>query len=294
VDFAFRRTHGPDAAMAMARASAIVGFAATSNVEAARRYGLQVSGTMAHSFVEAFESEAGAFHAFAEDHPERTTFLVDTYDTPQGVRNAIETIRDLGISGRVGIRLDSGDLDVLSREARKMLDEAELPHARIFASGGLDELQIDSLVRAGAPIDAFGVGTQMGVSADAPFVDSVYKLVDYAGHQVMKLSSMKQTAPGAKQVWRNGAGDLISLREEPAVPGAEPLLEPVMQDGKRLGETPSIAEMHHRFDSDLEQVPQTSRRLTDPQSVVAHHSEKLLALTERARAEALNRAGFQM
>ena len=294
VDFAFRRTHGSEAAMAIARDSAIVGFVSTSNVEAARRYGLRASGTMAHSFVEAFESEANALRAFAEDHPERTTFLVDTYDTLNGVRNAIETIRDLGISGRIGIRLDSGDLDTLSREARKMLDEAELPHARIFASGGLDELQVDELVRAGAPIDAFGVGTQMGVSADAPFVDSVYKLVDYAGHQVMKLSSMKQTAPGAKQVWREDAGDLIALREEPALPHADPLLECVMQNGKRLGETPSIAEMRIRFDSDLERAPQTARTLTDPEPVMARHSEKLVALTERARAEALHRAGMQM
>ena len=233
VDFAFRRTHGSEAAIAMARSSAIVGFVSTSNVEAARRYGLGVAGTMAHSFVEAFESEAGAFRAFAEDHPDRTTFLVDTYDSSNGVKNAIETARDLGITGRIGIRLDSGDLDALSREARRMLDAAQLPHARIFASGGLDELQVDALVRAGAPIDAFGVGTQMGVSADAPYVDSVYKLVDYAGHQVMKLSTMKQTAPGAKQVWRDDSGDLVALREEPAIPGAEPLLEIAMQDGKR-------------------------------------------------------------
>ena len=292
VDFAFRRTHGSEAAMAMARSSAIVGFVSTSNVEAARRYGLRLAGTMAHSFVEAFESEADAFHAFAEDHPDRTTFLVDTYDTANGVRNAIDTIRDLGITGRIGVRLDSGDLDALSREARRILDEAELPRARIFASGGLDERQVDALVRAGAPIDAFGIGTQMGVSADAPFVDSVYKLVDYAGHQVMKLSSMKQTTPGAKQVWRDETGDLVSLRDEPPLPGAEPLLGCVMKDGKRLETAPSMAEMQTRFKADLARVPEAARRLEDPVAVAPRYSDELLALTERARAEAMRRAGL--
>ncbi len=202
VDFAFRRTHGVEAAMAIARASALVGFAATSNVEAARRYELTVAGTMAHSFIEAFPTEGEAFRAFAEDHPNRTTFLVDTYDSLGGVRAAIEMIRDLGLDGALGVRLDSGDLDVLARGARALLDEAGLPEARIFASGGLDELEVHELVRAGAPVDAFGIGTQLGVSADAPYVDSVYKLVEYDGRPVMKLSSAKVSPPGRKQVWR--------------------------------------------------------------------------------------------
>ena len=196
VDFAFRRTHGVEAAMAVARASALVGFAATSNVEAARRYGLPAAGTMAHSFVEAFESEGEAFRAFAEDHPARTTFLVDTYDTLGGVRAAIDTIGDLGLSGEVGVRLDSGDLDALARSARALLDRAGLDHARIFASGGLDELEVHELVRAGAPVDAFGIGTQLGVSADAPSIDSVYKLVEFDGRAAMKLSSGKVSPPG--------------------------------------------------------------------------------------------------
>ena len=135
VDFAFRRTHGIEAAMAIARASAMVGFAATSNVEAAHRYGLRVAGTMAHSFIEAFPTEREAFLAFAEDHPTRTTFLVDTYDTLNGVRNAIDVIRELDLADHLGVRLDSGDLDALARSARALLDEAGLSEARIFASG---------------------------------------------------------------------------------------------------------------------------------------------------------------
>ncbi len=292
VDFAFRRTHGKDAAMAAARDSAIVGFVSTSNVEAARRYGLRAAGTMAHSFIEAFESEVGAFRAFAEDHPDSTTFLVDTYDTPNGVRNAIETIRELGITGGVGVRLDSGDLDSLSREARKLLDEAGLERARIFGSGGLDELEVEALVRADAPIDAFGIGTEMGVSADAPYVDSVYKLVEYRG-PVLKLSAQKTTAPGAKQVWRSPEGDVVALRDE-ATPsaGAEPLLEPVMRRGARLASAPPIGEIATRFDADLDRIPEPARRLRDPEPLVARHSDALVALTDRTRAEALRRAGL--
>ncbi|HEX9124537.1 MAG TPA: nicotinate phosphoribosyltransferase, partial [Actinomycetota bacterium] len=169
VDFAFRRTQGVDAAMAVARTTAIAGFASTSNVEAARRYGLRVAGTMAHSYVESFHTEADAFRAFAQDFPGRAVFLVDTYDTVNGVRTVVEVIRELGLTDRLGIRLDSGDLGQLSLEARRILDDAGLAGVRIFASGGLDELDVDRLVQAGAPIDAFGVGTRVGVSADAPY-----------------------------------------------------------------------------------------------------------------------------
>jgi nicotinate phosphoribosyltransferase len=292
VDFSFRRTQGIEAAMAIARDSAIAGFVSTSNVEAARRYGLRTAGTMAHSFIEAFDSEAEAFRAFAEDHPERTTFLVDTYDTLNGVHNAIEVIKELGITGRVGVRLDSGELEALSREARKAFDEAELPHARIFASGGLDELQIEELVRSGAPIDAFGVGTQMGVSADAPYVDSVYKLVEYVGRHVLKLSAHKQTYPGPKQVWRSGAGDLLSLREEPGEAGAEALLVRVMDRGRRVEEPATIPAMRTRLEHDLEAVPEAARRLRDPQALVVRRSQALEALAREARDEAKRRAGL--
>ena len=200
VDFAFRRTQGIDAGMAVARASAIAGFTATSNVAAARRYGLAATGTMAHSFIEAFDDEQAAFTAFAEDFPGMTTFLVDTYDTGRGVHNAIEVTRRLRLPGPVGVRLDSGDLAALARMARAMLDEAGLADARIFASGGLDEYAIAGLAAAGAPIDAYGVGTKMGVSADAPYLDSAYKLAAYDGRPVMKLSAGKTSPPGAKQV----------------------------------------------------------------------------------------------
>jgi nicotinate phosphoribosyltransferase len=294
VDFAFRRTHGTEAAMAVARASALVGFAATSNVEAARRYGLTAAGTMAHSFVEAFPTERDAFRAFAEDHPNRTTFLVDTYDTPGGVRAAIDTIRELSLDGALGVRLDSGDLDALARSARTILDEAGLHQARIFASGGLDELEVHELVSAGAPVDAFGIGTQMGVSADAPYVDSVYKLVEYDGRPVMKLSSAKVSAPGRKQVWRRRDeehSDVLGLRDEPGPSGSEPLLEQVMLAGRRTRPEPPIEESRARFESDLAHVPQKARRLSHPEHVAVAHSEALRALTDRTREDALRRSG---
>jgi nicotinate phosphoribosyltransferase len=290
VDFAFRRTHGTEAAMAVARSSAMVGFAATSNVEAARRYGLTVAGTMAHAFIEAFPSEREAFRAFAEDHPERTTFLVDTYDTLNGVRNAIETIRELGLDDHLGVRLDSGDLDSLARGARELLDAAGLTDARIFASGGLDELEVAELVKAGAPVDAFGIGTQMGVSADAPYVDSVYKLTEYDGAPKLKLSSEKATAPGRKQVWRSGDGDLLTLRGEPGPDGAEAMLAPVMRNGRRLAPSPPLGQSRERFRADLVGVPTKARRLTHPEHVVVPHSVALRELTAATRAEALRRA----
>ncbi|MGZ8601672.1 MAG: nicotinate phosphoribosyltransferase [Actinomycetota bacterium] len=294
VDFAFRRTHGIEAAMAVARVSALVGFAATSNVEAARRYELVVAGTMAHSFIEAFPTEGEAFRAFAEDHPSRTTFLVDTYDTLGGVRAAIDTIEDLALDGALGVRLDSGDLDALARGARFLLDEAGLRDARIFASGGLDELEVHELVRAGAPVDAFGVGTQMGVSADAPYIDSVYKLVEYDGRPVMKLSSAKVSPPGRKQVWRLDDGehdDVLTLRDEDGPAGAVPLLEPVMREGRRLAASPSIAEARRRFERDLDNVPQKARRLTHPEHVAVTHSEALRTLTDSTRDDAERRSG---
>ena len=200
----------------MARASAIAGFTATSNTEAARRYGLTAAGTMAHSFVEAFGSEERAFTAFAGDFPGKTTFLVDTYDTER--RASAPPSRwhgGCGCPARWACGWTPATLPRWRDRARRLLDDAGLPDARIFASGGLDEHAIAALVADQAPIDAYGVGTKMGVSADAPYLDSAYKLVAYAGRPVMKLSQGKATWPGAKQVYRGPGGDVLALRDEP-------------------------------------------------------------------------------
>ncbi|MCI0635064.1 MAG: nicotinate phosphoribosyltransferase [Actinobacteria bacterium] len=292
VDFSLRRTQGLDAALAVARCTAMVGFVATSNVEAARRYDLRPAGTMAHSYVESFPSEIDAFRTFARDSPGRTTFLVDTYDTLNGVLTAIRVIRELELTDNLGVRLDSGDLLELSRKTRELLDQAELPGVRIFASGGLDELEVDRLVRAGAPIDAFGVGTRVGVSADAPSLDSAYKLVEYDGRPMVKLSEDKATEPGRKQVFRGHDGDLVGLRDEPILPNHEPLLVPVMRGGERTGPHRTLETSRSLFRADLEHVPTDARRIEDPVAHEPHTTEALDRLTEEARDQALERAGL--
>jgi len=289
VDFSFRRTQGPEAGIAVARACGIVGFEGTSNVEAARRYGLRPVGTMAHSYVQAFPGEEAAFRAFARDFPAATTFLVDTFDTLDGVRAAIRTIEQLGLGSGVAIRLDSGDLDALSRMARALLDAAGHPEVTILASGGLDEYAVDELVRSGAPINAFGVGTKMGVSADAPYLDTVYKLVEYDGRPIMKLSPGKATEPGRKQVFRSARleDDLVGLRSE-TWPGRVELLRPVMVEGRRLEpvETPAeaTAAARARFQADLAALPAEAARIVEPVPPGIARTPRLAELTHRTRA----------
>lgn len=284
VDFGFRRVHGGEAGIGVARATALAGFAATSNVEAARALGLRATGTMAHSYVEAFDSEEASFRAFAEDFPDRVVLLVDTYDTPRGVEKAIRVGRDLAARGGSlrAIRLDSGDLATLAREARRMLDEAGLEEVQIFASGGVDEREIAA--HGGAPIDAYGVGSKVGTASDAPYLDSVYKLVEYDGRPVAKLSTDKETLPGRKQVWRRPgyAGDVIGLRDETGPEGAEPLLVEAMTDGKRrLHE--GLAEARDRFAAELGALPETLRSL-DAGDYPMERSESLDAQVRETRA----------
>lgn len=189
------------------------------------------------------------------------------------------------MTGRLGIRLDSGDIAELSKKARRMLDRAGLRHVRIVASNSLDEFAIDDLVRGGAPIDVFGVGTKMGVSADYPYLDSAYKLVEYDGRPVMKLSRNKVTAPGRKQVFRRSRpfADLLGLHEEDVPPGRERLLEPVMKGGKRVGGRPSLAESRSRFQADLASLPASSRALRSPKSSPVRTTDALRKLSAETR-----------
>ncbi|MBM3654062.1 MAG: nicotinate phosphoribosyltransferase, partial [Alphaproteobacteria bacterium] len=202
VDFGARRAQGLDAATKGARAFYIGGVESTSNVAAGQRYGLPVAGTMAHSFVQACASEMDAFRAFSAVFPD-TTLLVDTYDTIDGVKKVVALAKERGADFKVrAVRLDSGDLDRLSRETRRLLDAAGLSEVQIVASGGLDETRIDDLTSRGAPIDIFGVGTDMAAASDAPTLDIAYKLTEYAGEGRMKLSAGKRSLPGRKQVFR--------------------------------------------------------------------------------------------
>lgn len=252
VDFAARRTHGLDASMKQARSSYIAGFDGTSNVAAAAEFGIPAVGTMSHSFISSFESELEAFRAYARTFPDTSTLLVDTYDTLGGVANAIVVARELESKGHRlrAIRLDSGDLESLARHGRVMLDQSGLDYVRIVASGGLDEYSISSLLDCGAPIDAFGVGTKVGASSDAPYTDFVYKLVEYDGKPIMKFSEDKVNLPGPKQVSRHTGFDgtmridrIHGADEYAPGRGGEPLLLRMMEDGKRIRALPSLDEI---------------------------------------------------
>ncbi len=237
IDFGARRIHGIDAALKAARAFYIGGAVATSNVLAGQQFGVPVTGTMAHSYIQAHQDEAAAFRAFAQLYPD-TVLLVDTYDTLAGVGKVIALAKTLGEDFKVkAVRLDSGDLLALSREARRLLDKAGLSKVEIFASGGLDEDRVAELLSAGAPIDGFGVGSSMGVSNDAPVLDMAYKLCEYAGQGRLKLSTGKPVLPGRKQVFRmtENERDLrdVIARADEDLPGRA-LLVPVMRHGERL------------------------------------------------------------
>ena len=260
VDFSPRRDHGVDAAMKVARASAVAGFGGTSNVAAAMRYGLLPVGTMAHSYVLSFEREEEAFEAFMRDNPGNALLLVDTYDTLEGVRRAIEAARRTGIP-LTGIRIDSGDLAGLAREARRLLDEAGFSEAVIVASGDLEEHRIAELCRAGVPIDIWGVGTELGTSRDSPVVNGVYKIVAErdrgAWRGVAKHSVGKGTLPGAKQVFRRFEDgtmveDVVGNADEKL--DGEPLLVPAMTGGEILVAEP-LEEMRARTARSLASLP---------------------------------------
>lgn len=239
IDFSPRRDHGADAALKAARASFIAGCAGTSNVLAGMEYGIPVYGTMAHSYVMSFPDELSAFRAFARDFPRNAFLLIDTYDTLAGARNAIAVAEDLAARGQRlrGVRIDSGDLAPLSTQVRALLDGAGLPDVQILLSGELDEYRIERLLADGAAADAFGVGTEMGTSGDAPSLGGVYKLVEDSGGPKVKLSTGKATLPAQKQVWRTVTGDgeiadVIALVEESPPADADPLLVKVMEGGR--------------------------------------------------------------
>jgi nicotinate phosphoribosyltransferase len=265
VDFGVRRMHGVDAGVKVARAAYVAGVASTSNLLAGWRYGIPVTGTMAHSYVQAHDDELEAFRAYARRFPE-TVLLVDTYDTLEGVRKVVRLARELGTEFRVrAVRLDSGDLVALGRAARAELDAAGLERVHLFASGGLDEYAVARLLEEGAPLDGFGVGTAMGVSADAPYLDMAYKLVAYAGRGRLKLSAGKVLLPERKQVFRveedgEARRDVLARHDE--VQPGRPLLRKVMEGGRRLeGATPALKEVRAHAREELARLPPGQRRL---------------------------------
>ena len=305
IDFGLRRSQGVDAGLIAARSSYLAGFAGTSNVLAGRRYGIPVYGTMAHSYIMAHDREREAFEHFVALFPRLSTLLVDTYDTIRGVENAVAVGRQLKEQGfkLQAVRLDSGDLVELSVKTRRILDQSGLNDVSIFASGNLDEYRIEELLRAGAPIDAFGVGTEMVVSADAPALDVAYKLVEYKGQPRLKTSEGKLSMPGRKQVFRarnaQGGfyGDIISLADEgattvarefkPAPGEVTPLLVRQFSGGRRLAPRPTLSESRERFLDELGRFEQRYKDLERPDTYPVRHTSALNAMivSEKLRAE---------
>ena len=285
IEFGLRRTHGTDAGMKAARAAFIGGAAGTSNVLAAQVYDIPASGTMAHSYIEAHENEAQAFREYASLYPE-TVLLADTYDTLAGVSEVVRLAAEMGQDFHVSaIRLDSGDLLALSKKARAMLDAAGLQRVGIVASSDLDEYAIAHLEACHAPIDAYAVGTRMGVSEDAPYFDSAYKLTEYAGRGRMKLSSNKSVLPGRKQVFRaeeNGiaTGDTIARHDERLA--GRPLLVSVMRHGQRLpAGSDSLRTARDRAAAEIAALPANLRSLEQAQPPYPVHMSAALE-AERA------------
>lgn len=268
VDFGLRRAHGAEAGLYAARASYLAGFSGTATVQAGRLWGIPLFGTMAHAFVQAFDDEAAAFAAFAASRPADVILLIDTYDTEAAARKVVAlapALREAGIAVR-GVRLDSGDLDQLSRRVREILDAGGLHDTTIFASGGLDEHDLLRFAGSGAPIDGFGLGTALTTSSDAPGLDCAYKLQEYAGRPRRKLSPGKATWPGRKQVWRRFddatgrmCGDRLSTQEDQ--PSGEPMLQPVMRSGQRLQARPSLDDIRACAARSLARLPEPLRRL---------------------------------
>jgi nicotinate phosphoribosyltransferase len=272
IEFGLRREHGVDAGMKVARCSYIAGCQGTSNVLAGLAYGIPVFGTMAHSFIMSYEREIDAFRAFAKTFPDKSTLLIDTYDDIAGAEKAAVVAKELEEKGLrlSGVRLDSGDLAAISKKVRKILDEKGLDYVSIFASGDLDEFKITELLSQGARIDAFGVGTKMGTSADKPYVDVIYKLcetmtADGTYAPIMKLSEGKVTLPGRKQVYRfkDGEGnferDVIALADE-RVEG-DLLLRKVMEKGKLTYNLPSLEEIRANASANLAKLPERYKRV---------------------------------
>ena len=296
IEFGLRREHGIDAGMKVARSSYIAGCQGTSNVLAGMAYGIPVFGTMAHSFVMSYPKEIDAFRAFAKTFPNKSTLLIDTYDDMAGAEKAAIVAKELETKGyRLGgVRLDSGDLAQTSKKVRKLLDDNGLGYVKIFASGDLDEFKITQLLDEGARIDAFGVGTKMGTSADRPYLDVIYKLcetltADGGFSPIMKLSKDKITLPGRKQVYRFKnkddvfRGDVIALADE-RVEG-EGLLVKVMENGKLSCDLPSLEQIRVAASENLSQLPEEYKALTNAPVYPVELSQKLQNLIKNLKRQ---------
>jgi nicotinate phosphoribosyltransferase len=299
VDFGLRRAHAAEAGLYAARATYLAGMSGTATVLAGQRYGVPIFGTMAHSFIQAHDSETQAFENFARSHPDNITLLIDTYDTEAAASKIVQLAPTLARDGiRVrAVRLDSGDLAEHARQVRRIFDEGGLPDVKIFASGGIDEFALrELLVDKKAPIDGFGIGSGMDASYDIPTLDCAYKLQEYDGRARRKRSEGKATWPGRKQVFRrydqagHMAGDLLTLDTDQAQ--GEPLLRPVMLGGKRMADVETLEQARSRCHADLMRLPPELHAL-EPASIPypVTVSDALKALAEAVDREQVSAAG---
>jgi nicotinate phosphoribosyltransferase len=267
VDFGMRRAHGSEAALMAARATYLVGFHGSATVAAGRQFGIPVFGTMAHSFIQCYSRESLAFADFARSNPENAMLLIDTYDTEAGAQQVVELAASLHAQGIKikGVRIDSGDLAEHARKVRTILDSGGLKDATIFASGNIDEYKLEELTAQQAPIDGFGIGTQLDTSADAPYLDCAYKLQEYAGIARRKRSEGKATWPGRKQVYRQYcddgmmSGDTVTVENSPC--SGQPLLQLVMRKGKTQARQPTLSEIRTLARNQLNTLPEPLRQL---------------------------------
>ena len=296
VDFGFRRAHGAEAGVLAARAAYLAGFTGTATVEAGRRFGIPVYGTMAHSFVQTHFDETAAFRHFIECFPENNTLLIDTYDTLEGARKVVALAQGLRPAGiRIGaVRIDSGDVDELSRVVRRILDEGGCRDTKIFVSGSLDETIVASLVEDGAPVDGFGVGTNLDASVDEPVLDCAYKLQEYAGRATRKLSTGKETWPGRKQIERHRGRDGRLRRDDVVLEDdrihGERLLAPAMRAGRRSSSLPTLAEARERAQRELAALPVALRSVTGQGQYEVRISPSIRELAESIAVQPVERS----
>ena len=287
-DFGLRTAHGAEAGLYSARASYIAGFAGAADVLAGQRYGIPIVGTMAHSFIQVHDDEMQAFENFARSRPDGVILLIDTYDTEAGAHKVVELAPRLKADGIAirGVRIDSGDLAASARKVRAIFDQGGLREAIILVSGGVDEDALQRMIASGAPIDGYGIGVSLATSIDAPAFDCAYKLQEYAGEPKRKLSEGKQTWPGRKQVWRaydadgRMAGDILSVESDRH--SGETLIEPVMRGGKRIGATPTLAQIRERAARDLARLPEPLRQLQPGLNYPVKVADALIALASQA------------
>ena len=290
VDFGLRRAHGAEAGLLAARASYLAGFAGSATVLAAPLYGIPVYGTMAHSFVQAHDDESAAFEHFARALPENVVLLIDTYDTEAAARKVVELAPTLSRDGIKikGVRLDSGDLADHAFKVRRILDAGGLRDVTIFASGSVDEYLLEQLREKNAPIDGFGIGTHMDTSADAPYLDCAYKLVEYAGRARRKRSEGKVLWPGAKQVLRTYdeaglmIGDTLTLESDAREEAA--LIAPVMKQGRRLAAPVPLRQSRALALEQLARLPVGLKKLEPAPAYPVRVSEAIQSLAREVDA----------